>query len=165
MLNRRRSLKHRTALSASVVALQSLVTIFFLYDLTMDVQAENVSVHFLFECIAVLGLIAGVAIGAVQIRWLVERARQDETAVAAVRGAMSDLIAIRFAEWGLTDAESDVALFALHGFDVTEIAEFRKSASGTVRVQLTKIYGKAGVKSHVEFMALFMDDMIGSFAK
>lgn len=163
MLDRRRSLKQRTAISAAVVFLQLVMTVFFLFDLVIDVRAGPLSVHFLFECIAALGLAAGVVLGAFQIHWLLERARLDENAVAAAKGAMSDLISIRFAEWLLTEAEADVALFALQGFGVSEIAELRNSAPGTVRAQLARVYGKAGVNSQVELMALFTDDLVGRF--
>lgn len=165
MKNRRSSLKRRTAISAAVVALQIVMTVFFLFDLAIDVRTGPVGVHFFFECMASLGLVAGVVLGAFQIRWLVEQARLDETAVATAKGAMRELITIRFAEWLLTDAEADVALFALKGFGVSEIAELRQSAPGTVRAQLAKVYGKACVNSHVELMALFTDDLIDRFAK
>ena len=165
MLDRRRSLKQRTAISVAVVFLQLVMTVFFLFDLAIDVREGPLSAHFLFECIAAIGLVAGVVLGAFQIHWLLERARQDENAVATAKGAMSDLISIRFAEWLLTEAEADVALFALQGFGVSEIAELRNSAPGTVRAQLARVYGKAGVNSQVELMALFTDDLIGRFAK
>lgn len=58
-----------------------------------------------------------------------------------------------------------VALFALQGFGVSEIAELRNSAPGTVRAQLARVYGKAGVNSQLELMALFTDDLIGRFVK
>lgn len=162
---RRLSLTSRTTISAAVVALQLVTTVFFVFDLVVDVRTGPLSAHFLFECIATIGLVAGIMIGAFQIRWLVEQARRDETAVATAQGAMSELIAIRFAEWLLTEAEADVALFALQGFGVSEIAELRNSAPGTVRAQLARVYGKAGVSSQVELMALFTDDLIGRFVK
>ena len=165
MMDRRRSLTRRTMISVAVVALQLVTAVFFLFDLVVDVRTGPLNAHFLFECIATLGLVAGITLGAFQIRWLVEQARRDETAVATAKGAMGDLIAIRFTEWLLTEGEADVALFALQGFGVSEIAELRNSAAGTVRAQLARVYGKAGVNSQVELMALFTDDLIGRFVK
>jgi len=94
------------------------------------------------------------------VRSLIERARQDQALLAAARGAMGALIRARFAEWHLTAAEADVALFAIKGLDVSEIAGLRGSAQGTVRAQLTRIYAKAGTTSQTGLIALFMDELI-----
>jgi DNA-binding CsgD family transcriptional regulator len=53
---------------------------------------------------------------------------------------MRELVTQRFAEWGLTAAEADVALFALKGFDTAGIAELRGAAHGTVSAQLAQVY-------------------------
>jgi DNA-binding CsgD family transcriptional regulator len=108
-------------------------------------------------CIA---LLVAVVLGSLQVRSLIAAARRDETAVAAAQGAMSDLITLRFAEWQLTAAEADVALFALKGCDITEIAALRGSAAGTVRAQLTRVYAKAGVDSQSGLIALFLEELI-----
>ncbi len=143
-----------------VVALLFLITIFFLLDFVGDVSHDGWAPHLIVEGLAAFGLLVSVLFGAAQIRWLVLRARQDEAAVATARGAMTDLIRLRFAEWRLTAAEADVALFALKGCDVAEIARFRNAAAGTVRAQLARIYAKAEVKSQVALMALFMDELV-----
>lgn len=143
-----------------VVVLLLFVTIFFLLDFAGDVRDDNWGPHLALEGLAALGLLISVLFGAVQIRWLIHRARQDEAAVATARGAMTDLIRLRFAEWQLTTAEADVALFALKGCDVAEIAGLRNAAAGTVRAQLARVYAKAGVKSQVALMALFVDELV-----
>lgn len=53
-----------------------------------------------------------------------------------------------------------MALFALNGCDIAEIARLRGAAAGTVRAQLTRVYAKAGVSSHSALVALFLDDLI-----
>jgi DNA-binding NarL/FixJ family response regulator len=70
------------------------------------------------------------------------------------------VVAQRFAQWGLTPAEADVALFALKGFDIAGIADLRGAAQGTVRAQLTQVYSKAGVSSRAGLVALFFDDLL-----
>lgn len=160
MIDRKRTLERRASAIALAVLLLLLVTVFFLLDVVGDVRDDGWGLHLVIEGLAALGLLSGVLFGAVQIRWLVLRARQDEAAVATARGAMSDLIRLRFSDWRLTAAEADVALFALKGCDITEIARLRNAAAGTVRAQLTRIYAKAGVGSQVELMALFMDELV-----
>ena len=145
---------------AAIVILQLLATIFFMIDFVGDLRAAGLGAHLLVEGGAALALLAGVLFGAVQLRWLVLRARQDETAVATAKGALADLVRLRFTEWRLTAAERDVGLFALKGCDVAEIAALRNAAAGTVRAQLARVYAKAGVRSQVALMALFMEELV-----
>lgn len=160
MINRRRNLERRTTGLVVVVALQLLATIFFLADVAGDIRLDGLGPHVATECAAAVAMLAGVLFGAGQIRWLVLRARQDEAAVASARGAMADLVRIRFADWRLTPAEADVALFALKGCEVAEIAALRGAAAGTVRAQLARVYAKAGVRSHAALMATLMEELV-----
>lgn len=143
-----------------IVALQALAAVLFLADFLTDVAADGWSGHLFAEGSAAIALIVAVGIGALQARGLIEQARADELAVALSRKAVADLINLRFAEWKLTAAEADVALFAIKGADVGAIAELRGAAVGTVRAQLTRIYAKAGVSSHSALVSLFLDDLI-----
>lgn len=160
MINRRRTLERRAMTTAVVVALQLLATVFFLTDVFRDARAGIVGTHLTVEAAASVALFAGVLFGAAQLRWLVLRAQQDEAAAATARGALAELIRLRFAEWRLTTAEADVALFALKGCDVAEIAALRNTAAGTVRAQLTSIYAKANVNSQVTLIASFIEDLV-----
>ncbi len=143
-----------------LVSLQALAATFFLVDLAGDVSSEGGGTHLLIEGLAAIALLIAVVLGAIQVRDLIAAARRDETAVAAASGALGDLIRLRFKEWRLTPAEADVALFALKGCDVGEIAGLRGSASGTVRAQLARIYAKAGVESQSGLIALFLDELV-----
>ncbi|WP_374650476.1 helix-turn-helix transcriptional regulator [Rhizorhabdus sp.] len=157
---RRAQLHRRTIATTLVVALQALATMLFLLDLLGDVAAEGWSTHLAVEAAAAAALVAGVVAGALQIRALIERARQDDLAVALARGTVAALVRLRFGEWRLTPAEADVALFALKGADVAEIARLRGAAEGTVRAQLSRIYAKAGVGGQSALVAFFLDDLL-----
>lgn len=145
---------------AVVVILQLAATAFFLVDVTGDVRADGLGPHLLAEGGAALALLLGVLFGAALARGLILRARDDEAAVAAASGALADLVRMRFRDWRLTAAEADVALFALKGCDVAEIAGLRGAAAGTVRAQLARVYAKAGVGSQSALMALFMEELV-----
>ncbi|MCY1648829.1 helix-turn-helix transcriptional regulator [Caulobacter sp. SL161] len=160
MIGRRRALEHRITMIAVVVILQLAATLFFLVDVTGDLRADGSGVHIAAEAGAAVALLVGVLFGAAQVRWLVLRARQDEAAVAAAKGALADLARLRFSDWKLTAAEADVALFALKGCDVAEIAALRGAAAGTVRAQLARVYAKAGVNSQSALMALFLEELV-----
>lgn len=160
MRERRQSLERRAAAITFVVILQSLATIFFMADVAGDIARDGWTRHLVVEGGATLALLAGVVFGALQLRWLIIRARLDETAVATARGAMSDLVRRRFLDWQLTPAEADVALFALKGFDTGEIADLRGTAAGTIRAQLARVYAKAGVRSQAGLMGLMVEDLV-----
>jgi DNA-binding CsgD family transcriptional regulator len=160
MQRRANKLEHRAAAMTFVVALQALAAAFFLADLAGDLASEPADSHLIEEAIAALALLAAVVMGAIQVRHLVLAARQDEAAVAVARGALAQLVQIRFAQWHLTPAEADVALFALKGCDIAEIVAMRGAAAGTVRAQLARIYAKAGVTSHTALLALFVEELI-----
>ena len=152
---------HRKATAMSiVVAFQAVAALLFLVDFASDVAAEGWTSHLVAEGAAAVALLVAVVAGALQVRGLIEQARQDDLAVALSRQAVSALIRKRFAEWQLTAAEADVALFAIKGCDTAEIARLRGAAMGTVRAQLTRVYAKAGVNAQSALIALFLDDLI-----
>lgn len=160
MKGRARRLENRATAMTVVVALQALAAAFFLADLASDLASAPADGHLIVEGIAAFALIVSVVVGAIHIRHLITAARADEAAVAVARGALAQLVQLRFAQWHLTPAEADVALFALKGCDVAEIAALRGAAAGTVRAQLARIYAKAGVTSHSALLALFVDELI-----
>ncbi|WP_225007322.1 helix-turn-helix transcriptional regulator [Novosphingobium percolationis] len=160
MQDRHRQLQRKAAALTVLVALQAIAALFFALDLAADIIADGMGAHLAAEAAAVVALAVAVVLGAFQVRALVLSARADETAVALARGAAADLARRRFAEWKLTPAEADVALFALKGCDVAQIAALRGAAAGTVRAQLTRIYAKAGVASQTALVALFLEDLI-----
>jgi DNA-binding CsgD family transcriptional regulator len=145
-----------------LTALHAVAAVFFVSDVVADFMYEGRSFHNVLEAVVCASLVAGVMLGAVEIRRLLVQARRTEAALSVARGALGELIEDRFKTWRLTPAEVDVALLALKGFDIARIAELRGAASGTVRAQLARIYGKAGVSSHVELLSTFIDDLLGS---
>jgi DNA-binding CsgD family transcriptional regulator len=160
MIDRRRNLERKTVILTLVLAFQVLAATFFVIDIASDIASTGLGADLFVELAATLALVAGVVIGAIQVRAMIVRAQRDESLIAAAKGAMGALISQRFADWGLTGAEADVALFAIKGLSVAEIARLRGSAQGTVRAQLTHVYAKAGTASQTGLIAGFMDDLV-----
>ena len=71
-----------------------------------------------------------------------------------------DVMAERFDDWGLTPAERDVALFAIKGMSIQEIAALRQTSEGTVKAQTNAIYRKAGVSGRPQLLSLFIEDLL-----
>jgi DNA-binding CsgD family transcriptional regulator len=72
-----------------------------------------------------------------------------------------DLLEDRFADWQLTPAEREVALFAIKGLSLAEIAAVRQTSEGTVKAQTNAIYRKAGVSGRPQLLSLFIDELMG----
>lgn len=156
-------LERRAAYALAIVVLQAVAATYFLVDGIEDILAElrtGVTLEVLMECLIALGLVLGIALGGRYARELHREAQYRETALSAARGEMSMLIEQRFREWDLSKSEAEVALFALKGSSIAEIAQMRNSAEGTVRSQLSQVYAKADVRNQPALMAVFIDDLV-----
>lgn len=143
-----------------VVVLQSLAAVFLIGDALIDVRNAQPGLHVATELVIALALLAGVALGALQVQRLLVEGQRRQAALDIASGALADVIVERFGDWGLTPAEADVAVFALKGFNLAEIAGLRGVAEGTVRAQLAQVYRKAGVNSRAGLACLFLEDLI-----
>ncbi|WP_425093730.1 helix-turn-helix transcriptional regulator [Tropicimonas sp. S265A] len=150
----------------AIIVLQGICAVFFVGDILLSVLGVPLApldwaLIELIEIGAALGLMMGVALGA----WVLVQARRRtyvaEQALRAASGAFMDLVAERFEEWRLTPAERDVALFALKGLSVQEIADLRNTSQGTVKAQTNAIYRKAGVANRSQLLSLFVEDLMG----
>jgi DNA-binding CsgD family transcriptional regulator len=146
----------------SILLIVQLVALLaFVVDFIGDLRNGVPDRHLLIEAVVLVGLVIGLLLGVRRLRAHVAQVRIQETAIAACTGALAALVTQRFQEWHLTQAEADVAFFALKGFDTAEIAEFRHAAPSTVRAQLARIYAKAGVPSRAALVAVFFEDLLG----
>ena len=150
----------QTTLVAVIVVVQAIAAVFFVGDAIGDVAEGGVTPHIVLEAVIAFALLTGTFLGALHIRVLLAEAQRREEALAVAQGALAQHIAARFSDWGLTAAESDVALFALKGCDAAEIARLRGAAQGTVRAQLSQVYAKAGVTSQAGLVSLFLEDLL-----
>jgi DNA-binding CsgD family transcriptional regulator len=81
-------------------------------------------------------------------------------AVIAAKLAFMGLLEERFAEWALSPAERDVALFAIKGMSTAEIGSLRNTSEGTVKAQTNAIYRKAGVTGRPQLLSVFIEDLM-----
>ena len=150
---------------AAILAVQALCAFVFVSDILSSLfglRATPVSwrTRELIEIGAALGLILGLGLGAVALHRMARAQRAAELRLRRASGAFMDLLGERFAEWGLTPAEADVALFAIKGLSTAEIAGLRGVAEGTVKAQTAAIYRKAGVSGRGQLLALFIEDLM-----
>ena len=145
---------------AGLLVLQTLCAVFFVADVVADVRLVGFDLHTLFEAVVALVLTLSLVFVAVEMRYTLERVERAEIAASAASGAFAELISTYFERWGLTPAESEVALLALKGFDIAEIADLRGAATGTIRAQLARIYTKADVSNRSQLVSLFIEDLL-----
>ena len=120
----------------------------------------NWQVYEFIEIGAAFGLVIGVAVTARLMVLSLRRQRAAEANLRVASGAFMAVLEERFAEWGLTPAERDVALFAIKGLSSADIAALRNTSEGTVKAQSTAIYRKAGVNSRAQLLSLFIDALM-----
>jgi DNA-binding CsgD family transcriptional regulator len=153
----------------AILVLQTLCAVFFVSDIVLTViGAPYAPIPWAYrevmELAAGAGLILGVVLGALLLRASLRRTREAENALRAASGAFMELVEEHFDDWGLTGAERDVALFALKGLSIAEIAELRATSQGTVKAQTNAIYRKAGVSGRPQLLSLFVDELMDASA-
>ena len=157
-------MRHRSLVFA-VLVIQALSAVFFVSDIlssyvgfgTAPLSWES---RELIEIGAAAGLVIGLILAAAALRTAYRDRNVAEERLRRASGAFADLLEERFAEWGLTGAERDVALFAIKGLSTADIARVRNTSEGTVKAQTNAIYRKAGVTGRPQLLSLFIEDLM-----
>jgi len=156
----------RPAVLVAILVVQALCASVFLWDLVGGILGLRTSpiswqTRELMEIGAALGLLLGLAMGAMILIRMQKRHARAEAQLRVASGAFAELMQERFDEWGLTAAEQDVALFAMKGLSLQDIAAVRETSEGTVKAQTNAIYRKAGVSGRPQLLSLFIEDLMG----
>ena len=112
------------------------------------------------QFVQAIGLSLGVVLGWVALRMSLNRTRDAESKLRQSALAFAALMEEHFADWQLTTAERDVALFLVKGFSTSDIAELRGTSEGTVKAQTNAIYRKAKVTGRPQLLSLFIEDLM-----
>ena len=149
----------------AILIVQTLCALFFVSDILSAFFGFSTTplpweLREVMEIFAAFGLVVGVVLGAVLLRLATADRRRAELQLRRASSAFMQLLAERMAEWGLTPAERDVALFAIKGMSTAEIAALRATSEGTIKAQTNAIYRKAGVTGRAQLISLFIEDLI-----
>jgi DNA-binding CsgD family transcriptional regulator len=153
----------RTWFLPAVIAGQIICALFFVGGILSSMLGLPPIAWELFEVIELLaaaGLIIGIVMGIIALRQGQARIARAEAQLRVASGAFLELLEERFADWGLTPAERDVALFAIKGLSTADIAVLRETSEGTVKAQTNAIYRKAGVSGRPQLLSLFIEDLM-----
>ena len=148
-----------------VVAVQALCSLFFVWDIMASVlgfprRPLSWRMREMMEMGASIGLVLGVALGAVLIFTTLRHNRSMKTQLRLASGAIAELLEERFRTGALTPSERDVAWFTIKGLPIAEIARLRQTSEGTVKAQSNAIYRKAGVSGRAQLVSLCIEDLI-----
>lgn len=86
--------------------------------------------------------------------------RELSAQLKVASGAFSELLEESFTEWKLTPSERDVALLAIKGLSISEIAGLRQTKEGTIKAQSNSIYRKAGVSGRTQLLSHFIEELM-----
>lgn len=116
--------------------------------------------HLATETGAVGLLLLGFFLSQREVRGLSYAEARHRGRLSILRGHFDDILVKRFELWGLSKAESDIALLSLRGLKISEIARLRNTKEGTIKAQLSAIFHKAGIGTRTELLGLFMDEFL-----
>lgn len=154
--------ERRATVLAGLILLQAMCALFFIGDVIEDFRDDGQfdNPHLILEAVAAATLVAGVIFLMAELRGLLNRMSEMQLGLDIARGHLAEVIDAFFDEWKLTAAERDVATMILKGVDNDTIARVRKTASGTVRAQATRIYSKSATDGRAQFISLFMEELM-----
>jgi DNA-binding CsgD family transcriptional regulator len=145
----------------AVTALQFACALYFLGDILSELpEFRTDPLHPALEGLAVGVFWVGSVWGTRQLAAVLRRTQRLEEGMRAATGAFLDLLEENFARWGLTPSERDVALLAIKGLSIAEIAQIRATREGTIKAQCAAIYRKAGVSGRAQLLSLFIEDLM-----
>lgn len=154
----------RTLALWGLLGLQTFCAFFFVLDVAADIFASESALggvyHEAFEFVVVVALVLGIAFTGREIRKVLQRQQRMESQLKAAAGAFAELLDEHFEAWALTDSERDVALLAIKGLSIAEIASIRRTKEGTIKAQCTAIYRKAGVTGRPQLLSLFIEELM-----
>jgi len=117
-------------------------------------------IHMLLEMFAVITLAGGLMVVREYIQTLIQRNQDFAVTLHTLKEDFHDLVEVKFGQWDLTAAERDVALLLLRGLTTADIADFRGTSVGTVKLQSHALMKKSGTTSRAEFMSMFLEEFM-----
>ncbi|SDW07397.1 helix-turn-helix transcriptional regulator [Litoreibacter albidus] len=144
-------------LIALVAALKTFIVVYF--AIPSGAASLPIILGFYTLFFALTSLVAYVSF--TQLRAYMGRQRKDRLAPGVSEPVAKETVILRYApDWGLSQAEADVAIFVAKGFSNSEIADMRGCAIATVKSQLGKIYNKTGLDSRYQLIAFVTDEVL-----
>lgn len=153
----------RPALLWSLFILQVACTFFFVGDAVQDIfgaPEQTKEKGEVLEIAVAICLSLGTVFTGFELWRQKQREEKMRQQIGVASGALSNILQRQFDEWGLTEAEQDVAFLGIKGYSIEEIAGFRKTKEGTIKAQNASVYRKAGVSGRLQLLSHFIEDLL-----
>ncbi len=154
----------RVAVLWSLFALQAVCVAYFLMDVAWDLlwptSVNRLAESDIIEALVTIAMVFGLIFTGSELRRLMSRHDHLEDQIKVASGAFNDVMEARFVSWSLTSAEREVAILAIKGFSIAEMAELRDTKQGTVKAQCAAVYKKADVAGRLQLLSVFLDDLM-----
>ena len=154
----------RTPFLWSLFVLQAVCCAYFLFDVSWDFMfptTHNVLADSdVIEALVTIALFLGLVFTGSELRRVLRRQDRLTDQLKVASGAFAEVLETRFQEWSLTSAERDVAILAIKGFSIAEMADLRDTKPGTIKAQCASLYRKAEVSGRVQLLSVFIDDLL-----
>ena len=154
----------RTAILWTLLALLSICCAYFLMDTAWDLlwptAINPVADSDALEALVTVALFLCLLFTGSELRTLLNRQDQLEDQIKVASGAFNEVMEARFKSWSLTSAEREVAILAIKGFSIAEMADIRETKQGTVKAQCASVYRKADVAGRLQLLSIFLDDLM-----
>lgn len=154
----------RTVVLWSLFLVQAVCCIYFLMDVAWDLlwpsSFNALADSDIIEALVTIALFFGLAFTGNELRQLLSRQTELEDQIKVASGAFSEVLEARFHLWSLTSAEREIAILAIKGFSIAEMAELRETKQGTVKAQCAAVYRKADVSGRLQLLSVFLDDLL-----
>lgn len=155
---------NRTIVLAVLFILQAACCAYFLMDLAWHIfwptrfnwLAESDPI----EAVVTIALFLSLFFTFGELIKMLRRQSRLDDQIKVASGAFTEVLEQRFRDWSLTSAERDVAILAIKGFSIAEMANLRDTKQGTIKAQCASVYRKADVAGRVQLLSIFLDDLL-----
>jgi len=156
---------------ALLFVMQFFCMVFFLVDgfpediaragsTSIEAVKDDTGTSDILESFVSIVLAASVLFSGYQLIQLLNRNQRMEDQLKIASGAFAELLNDYFDRWTLTPSERDIALLAIKGLSITEMAQIRDTKEGTIKAQCNAVYRKADVSGRPQLLSLFIEDLI-----
>lgn len=167
MRRRARAFLSNAKATKVLMAIQVGCMALFLTDILYEIHLSGIDralvmspVHLATEVGSLILLVSGFVIAHALLRQTRHDVEEKTRQLGSLRGHFDVILTDSFRAWGLSTAEADIALLSIRGLKISEIAQMRHTAEGTIKAQLSAVYRKSGIDSRTELLAHFMDEFL-----
>lgn len=147
-----------------VFSLQAICALFFTLDVVGDMTGRTWFMHVgesdTLEYLITVVLAVSLLFTGRQLLALLTRQKRLEQQMQIASGAFAELLDAHFDDWALTPSERDVALMAIKGLSIADMARLRETKDGTIKAQCNAIYRKAGVNGRPQLLSVFIEELM-----